>query len=167
METNFDKLLNTFNKNMEHDKNGFELYSVIYKIIKEKFENKPCNTKVVTAIKEELIKTYPNININYSKSFFYFQLKIWGDKFGGYTNQHQFLLSQHNVNLSSSEFAEQNSRYSQGAVERLAAISKISVADALKVVIKKREELMKVEQELHEAEKVLIYNIDENLLDFQ
>lgn len=162
METNFDKLLNTFNKNMEHDKNGFELYSVIYKIIKEKFENKPCSKRLAAVIKEELIKTYPNININYSKSFFYFQLNIWGDKFGGYTNHHHFLFSHHNVNLSSSEFAEQNICYSVGAVERLAAISKLSVEGALKVVIKKREELMKVEQELHEAEKVLIYNIDEN-----
>ena len=158
------KMLETFNKNKEREIAGMYLYNVISEIISKKFEGKSCTKRIATAIKDELIKTYPNIVVHYQLNISWYEVRIWGDRFGDYNNSYRlFLCYTSNSLLSKEEFAEHNTCYSEGAVERLGLCNKLTptkVNDIISEIIKRREELEKLQGELKNLENSLPYNTE-------
>lgn len=164
MENIANKMLETFNKNKEREISGMYLYNVISEIIGKKFEGKACSKRIATAIKEELIKTYPNIVVHYQQYLTWYEVKIWGDKFGDYNNYYRFFFCHTSNNtLSREKFVEHNTCYSEGAVERLGLCNKLTptkINDIISEIIKRREELEKLQGELKNLENSLPYNTE-------
>ena len=165
MENNDNEMVDTFNKNKQNDIDGVYLYNVISEIISKKFENKTCSKRIATAIKEELIKTYPNIVVHYEYKYSWYEVQIWGDRFGDYNSSYRLILCYDNEILSKENFSNHNTCYSQGAVERLGiceGLTPTKLKEIITTIINKREELAKMKRELDVLEKSLPYKIDKN-----